>query len=87
LTNALRHARATHFRAQIEFFPDQVRLDLQDDGCGFDPSRRHDGFGLLGMRERVQRMGGQLRIQSAPGEGTAVSITVPLTDQSQSPVS
>jgi len=85
LTNALRHARANRFTAQITFASDMVRMDLRDDGDGFDPSAKSDGFGLLGMRDRVARMGGQLTIQSAPGEGTAVSIAIPIADQSAVP--
>jgi len=83
LTNALRHASASHFMAYLAFSPDAVRLELRDDGCGFDPARKNDGFGLLGMRERVDRIGGQLTIQSAPGEGAAVLITVPRTHDNQ----
>jgi PAS domain S-box-containing protein len=78
LTNVLRHARANHFSAQLAFSSDALRLDLRDDGCGFDPSSKNSGFGLLGMRERVESIGGQLAVVSAPGEGTAVLITVPL---------
>jgi signal transduction histidine kinase len=53
-------------------------LNLHDNGSGFDPAARHDGFGLQGMRERVEGMGGQLRIESVKGEGTAISIVLPL---------
>jgi signal transduction histidine kinase len=83
LTNVLRHARARHFKVQIVFDPDELRLDLCDDGCGFDPGQRGDGFGLLGIKERVERMGGQTTIRSAPGEGAAVLISVPLNGQPQ----
>ena len=58
----------------------EIRLDLRDNGSGFDPAGRHDGFGLQGMRERVEGMGGQLTIQSAKGEGTAISIVLPLAN-------
>ena len=78
LTNALRHAQASHFKVQLAFTPDAVRLELRDNGSGFDPDRQHDGFGLLGMRERVEGMGGHLTIQSANGEGTAVLIILPV---------
>ena len=61
---------------------DMVRMDLRDDGEGFDLSAKSDGFGLLGMRDRVARMGGQLTIQSAPGEGTGVSIAIPIIGRS-----
>ena len=78
LTNVLRHAAATRFDAQLVFARDAVRLEFHDDGRGFDPSRKNDGFGLLGMRERVQRMGGQLTIDSAPGAGSTIRLSIPL---------
>ena len=77
LTNVLRHAQASEFNAQIAFDEKEIRLRLRDNGIGFDPVGRHDGFGLQGMRERVEAMGGQLTIQSAPGEGTAVYLVLP----------
>ena len=77
LTNALRHARATHFTVTLAFLPDEVSLDLRDDGRGFDPSLRNDGYGLLGIRERVEGMGGRLVVQSLVGQGTTVLITLP----------
>ena len=79
LTNALRHAQASKFKARLAFDRDEIRLVLRDDGSGFDPAGRHDGFGLQGMRERVEGMGGRLTIQSARGEGTAVSIVLPVS--------
>ena len=78
LTNVLRHAQASEFSAQLTFDDGEIRLDLRDNGSGFDPAGRHDGFGLQGMRERVEGMGGRLSIQSARGEGTAISIDLPL---------
>jgi len=80
LTNVLRHAQATKFNAQLAFDKGEVRLNLRDNGSGFDPIRRHDGFGLQGMRERGEGMGGQLSLQSAKGEGTAISIVLPLAN-------
>jgi len=80
LTNALRHAQATHFAARLMFDPQGLRLELRDNGRGFDPEARHDGIGLLGMKERVEGMGGRLFIQSATGGGTAISIMLPSTD-------
>jgi len=77
LTNALRHARASEFRACLAFGSSQVRLELSDNGSGFDPSNRHDGFGLLGMKERAEAMGGQLTIESAPGKGAAILLVLP----------
>lgn len=79
LTNSLRHSRANHFTARLAFDPAELRLELRDDGRGFDPDGRHDGLGLVGIRERVQEMGGQLTLQSASGEGTSILIVLPLT--------
>ena len=78
LTNVLRHAGATSFKARITFDRAQARLDFRDDGHGFDADSKHDGIGLRGMRERVARMGGELVIRSGPGSGSAISVTVPL---------
>jgi signal transduction histidine kinase len=77
LTNVLRHAQATHFKACLAFEEGEIRLKLSDDGKGFDPGGRHDGFGLRGMRERVEAMGGRLSLQSANGQGTTISIILP----------
>jgi signal transduction histidine kinase len=55
---------------------------LRDDGDGFKVKERHDGFGLAGMRERVEQMGGTLKISSARGKGTDVLVTLPFNDQS-----
>ena len=80
LTNALRHARARHFKVHFVFDPRTIHLELRDDGKGFNPGRRHDGFGLLGMKERVESMGGELRVVSSPGNGTAVFVALPLVN-------
>jgi signal transduction histidine kinase len=80
LTNVLRHARASKFETELAFNDEEVRLNLRDNGSGFDPAGTYDGFGLQGMRERVEGMGGQLAIQSAKGEGTTISIVLPLAN-------
>jgi len=77
LTNSLRHASATQFKVHLSFLPDQVRLLFRDDGNGFEPGRKHDGFGLVGIRERVEGMNGQLTIESGKGMGTTISIALP----------
>jgi len=67
----------------LSYMEDVVTLDVRDDGIGFDlaglPGEVADGsgFGLTGMRQRVGRIAGRLEIESSPGEGTAVSATVP----------
>jgi PAS domain S-box-containing protein len=77
LTNVLRHAQASRFVATVTFARSEVRLELVDDGRGFDPAARRDGFGLLGMRERVDAMGGAMKLKSANGHGTKLSIRLP----------
>ena len=58
---------------------DEVRVHLQidDDGEGFDPLQPGSGLGLAGMRERTERLGGSLRLESGPGQGTRVIVEVP----------
>jgi PAS domain S-box-containing protein len=80
LTNVLRHAQADHFKVDIAFEPERVRLALRDTGRGFDPTAKRDGFGLLGIAERVKFMGGRLIIETAPGMGTAILISLPFHD-------
>ncbi len=77
VTNALRHARATAFSTEISFGSHELRLAFADDGCGFALERKREGLGLLGIRERVEGMGGVLTIESAAGKGTRVAIALP----------
>jgi PAS domain S-box-containing protein len=78
LTNTIRHADATEFKAVLMFGAQELRLDLRDNGRGFDPGNRQDGFGLLGIRERIEGRGGRVTIHSALSKGTSVSIIAPL---------
>ena len=77
LTNTLKYARATRFETRLSFNAKEVRLDLRDNGSGFKKNGRHGGFGLTGMRERVEQIGGTLRIASAPGKGTKILVVLP----------
>ena len=79
LNNSLKHARAEQVRVCLELEGDRVRLVVEDDGAGFDPAAAstRGGLGLPGMRERAQRLGGRLRIESAPGKGTRITVEVP----------
>ena len=85
LTNAAKHGHAK--RAVVEIHEDDttVHVTVRDDGAGFDPSARTDGFGLLGMRERVQLLDGALEIESTPGEGTTVTATFPVQRRGEGP--
>jgi signal transduction histidine kinase len=81
LANAGRHADASRVVVSLSFLGDTVTLDVDDDGIGFDGRigviRDGGGYGLVGMRERVLAVGGALTIESTPGEGTTVGVTVP----------
>jgi len=83
LTNVIRHAQASEFKVLLVFDSGEIRLELRDNGCGFDPQRKHEGFGLQGMRERAEGMGGRLTIQSAAGQGTAISIVLPVANAAE----
>ena len=79
LNNTLRHAQATHFSAHLFFDQDELRLELHDNGRGFDVTAQHLGFGLLGIRERAEEIGGTVTIRSTDLEGTTISVLVPYT--------
>jgi PAS domain S-box-containing protein len=84
LTNALKYAHPRNFEARLSFDTKELRLELRDDGDGFEVKDEHDGFGLAGMRERVEQMGGKLNITSARGNGTKVVVTLPYNGGSAS---
>src|SRR5882762_325302 len=83
LTNVLRHTQTSEFKVLLAFDSREIRLEMCDNGCGFDPGRKHDGFGLQGMRERAEGMGGRLTIQSVAGQGTAISIVLPVANAAE----
>lgn len=76
LANVRLHSRAQRVRLTLSHAADEVRLDIVDDGVGFD-QRAAGGFGLRAMRERLAELGGTLVVESAPGDGTAVAATLP----------
>ena len=80
LTNVVRHARARNASVVVTADGERVRLVVEDDGAGFDPANLSaaDHVGLAGMRERLELLGGSLRIESSKGRGTVVSARVPL---------
>lgn len=86
LTNVAKHARASRVGLTLSYMEDLVTLDVRDDGIGFDPTCAYrgetrdeaaGGYGLAGMRHRVQSLAGELVIESEPGGGTAISAAVP----------
>jgi signal transduction histidine kinase/ligand-binding sensor domain-containing protein len=82
MLNAVRHARASTIRVELEYASRDVTLRVIDDGIGFDPHRTpadaQDHYGLTTMRERAQRIAGTLRIARRPGGGTVVEVVVPM---------
>jgi signal transduction histidine kinase len=77
LTNIVRHAGAENVHIAVRADGEDVLLEIHDDGRGFDPSERHEGFGLVGMRERVELAGGTLQIRSGEGQGSIITARVP----------
>jgi signal transduction histidine kinase len=82
LTNTLKYARARKFGTRLICNAKEVRLELCDDGDGFQVKERHDGVGLTGMRERAEEMGGELKIVSSRGKGTKITVLLPLNTES-----
>jgi signal transduction histidine kinase len=81
LTNVIRHAKATRADVLLSFEPDALRLEVTDDGVGFEADRvavAATSIGLIGMRERAQLIGATVTMHSSPGHGTHISVTVPL---------
>jgi signal transduction histidine kinase len=77
LNNAVRHARARNARVRVAGSASGISIEVSDDGQGFDPQRAR-GLGILGMEERVKRLGGSLTVRSAPGQGTVLHAELPL---------
>lgn len=79
LNNLIKHAHATRVDLRLDCSADALTLEVQDDGVGFDPQAEYLGhMGLHTMRERVVRLGGALHIESAPGQGTTVQVSLPV---------
>ena len=90
LTNVRRHSGANQAVIAVVYRPEAVLLTIVDDGCGFVPPShlgelaQREHYGLIGLEERIQNLGGSVHIHSAVGEGTAIEITV-LSQESQQP--
>jgi signal transduction histidine kinase len=82
LTNVAKHARASQVTLALEVAAADARLTITDDGTGFDPAMLHGrvgrtGWGLISMRERAAAVGGRVRVESVPGQGTRLVVEVP----------
>jgi signal transduction histidine kinase len=82
VTNASKHAHASKIEVTLGRSEKLVNLKVIDNGCGFQTEDAFVGmgghFGLIGIRERAERIGGEIRLESQPGAGTEVEVTVPL---------
>jgi signal transduction histidine kinase len=82
LANAVKHAHAGTVEVELRYAPNSLALRVRDDGRGFDPESLSPAgsghYGLIGMRERAERIGGHLTLNSRPGEGTELLVDVPL---------
>ena len=76
LTNAVKHAGGADIHVSIAD-DEEVTVRVRDEGPGFDPDVRHEGFGLIGLRERVELIGGRLRVDSGTATGTTVEASLP----------
>ncbi len=89
LTNARRHGNAEHVCVALESRDGRARLVIEDDGCGFDADAAGTGdggrYGLLFMRERAEELAAELEIDSSPGRGTRVVVTVPVRSRGEKP--
>jgi len=86
LTNVTRHAGTNQALVRLDYALEAVTLGIVDAGKGFDPNeplRPPRGWGLEGMRERVESVGGELVLYSAPGRGTTVEVVIPLQEQGE----
>ncbi|TFW36227.1 histidine kinase [Massilia horti] len=87
LTNVARHANATRVRVELLVDTDRVSMMVSDNGRGLQPGGRHKpgSFGLVGIEERVRMLGGVFRVNSMPGAGTTINVSIPLNDTSIMP--
>jgi signal transduction histidine kinase len=95
LNNTVKHSGATCAWVRLAFRANEIRLDVEDIGCGFEPDPQaargphsqapaaRPAWGLLGMRERAELLGGVFKVESQPGKGTHVSVTIPWEQERQ----
>jgi signal transduction histidine kinase len=82
LNNIHKYARASHVTLTLSYMDDEVILDVQDNGIGFDPSQDGQadfghGYGLVSLQESALQLGGTLEVESTPGEGTTLVMALP----------
>ena len=79
LTNIAKHAEATQVEVSLERGADSVVLTVRDNGKGFESAapRKPGSYGLLGLKERAYLLGGKVRVETAPGQGTYIEMSLP----------
>lgn len=80
LTNVVRHARAGRVELEVRRDGEELEVRVCDDGVGIVPEKARTSLGLLGLRERVQGLGGQLNIEGTPGQGSEIRCRFPLKE-------
>jgi two-component system sensor histidine kinase UhpB len=78
LTNISKHAKASHVRIKCHQRDDVIKLSIIDDGVGFDVTGKTEGFGLTGIRERIEGLDGQFELTSSTDAGVQLEISLPL---------
>ena len=81
LNNVSKHAKASKVEIRFSRHADSLVLEIRDNGIGFDQARKEHNFGLLGIKERAMMIGGKATIESTPGEGTLVRLSIPAMQQ------
>ena len=77
IANAIQHGHPSRLTIRAVYLPTEITLVIEDDGSGFVPRHDSDGFGLSGMRRRAESIGGELKIETAPGKGTRIVVDAP----------
>jgi two-component system sensor histidine kinase DegS len=81
VNNVAQHANACNVQIKLETSDGMMVAHIEDDGQGFDPTKPRARWGLVGMRERANLIGGQVDVNSAPGRGTQIDIRIPLVEK------
>ncbi len=81
--NIIKHAQAKNVNITFSFMEDVFVMDITDDGLGFDPSKSSDGFGMKTMRDRAEELSGTLTIESERGIGTAIAVSIPVSEENE----
>jgi signal transduction histidine kinase len=78
LTNVMKHANASQVKIELEQNGEKLRLNVSDNGCGMPTDEQHSGFGIRGMRERIESMNGTVAISAQPNQGTHINVSIPV---------